>query len=288
MSGVRDSEQEAYDPPMARSQETLRVGTVPFLVARPLDEGLGDEPGIELAADVPAKLVEKLRSGEIDVALVSSIELFRQPGYRYLDGLAVSGRGFVASVQVFLRKALEEVRSIALDPASRAAATLVQVMLAERGTPPSYHTCALGEDPRGANADAWLRIGDRALREYHEDGALPVFNPSAAWCEATGLPFVFATWIVRPGVDLEPWHDAFLRARERGEARREALAEEASRAWSLSLEACREYLLDECVYEPGSQMADALLAFRDRAARIDLCEAHLEPRPIEDPTAHAS
>ena len=75
-----------------------------------------------------------LRKGELDVALVSSIELFRRPGYRYLDGLAVSGEGSVASVQVFLKKPIEFVRTVALDPSSEAAATLVRVLFSG-GTP---------------------------------------------------------------------------------------------------------------------------------------------------------
>ncbi len=274
---------------MNRTRTPLRVGTVPFLVARPLDCGLGDEPGIELAPDVPARLVERVRAGELDVALVSSIELFRQPGYRYLDGLAVAGHDFVASVQVFLRKPLAEVATLALDPASRAAATLVRTMLAQReGGPPEYLECDVSEDPRKLDADAWLRIGDLALREHLEPNARPVFNPSRAWREATGLPFVFATWIVRPGVDLEPYLDAFKSARERGEARRAEYAQQASEQWKLPLEACRRYLLDECVYQPGPAMHAALREFQKRAATIDLCDPSLAPQPIENHASHVS
>src|SRR5260221_610702 len=83
----------------AKSDRTLRVGSVPYLVGRPLDCELENEPGISLSRRVPAELVRGLRSGELDVALVSSIELFRRAGYRYLDGLAVSGEGSVASVR---------------------------------------------------------------------------------------------------------------------------------------------------------------------------------------------
>src|SRR5262245_30857399 len=104
----------------------LRVGTVPYLVARPLDLGLASEPGIELVRAVPAELVAGLRDGTLDVALSSSIELFRRPGYRYLDGLAVAGRGRVSSVQLFLRRTLADVRRVALDPASRTSAVLAE------------------------------------------------------------------------------------------------------------------------------------------------------------------
>lgn len=261
----------------------LRVGSVPYLVGRPLDLGLGDEPGIELTHHVPAELVARLRAGELDVALVSSIELFRRPGYRYLSGLAVAGRGAVSSVQVFLRRPIDEVQSLALDPASRTAATLVRVLLAERpGGAPEFREVPADKDPRQAEADAWLRIGDAALREYLAPDAPPVFNPSRAWAERTGLPFVFAAWIVRPGVQVEPQLEAFLAARRRGAEALDSLVDEACRRWDLPRAACDSYLRRECEYEPAGEMADALFAFRDAAATLDLCRGELEPAPVGD------
>lgn len=258
----------------------LRVGSVPYLVGRPLDLGLGDDPSIELSHDVPAVLVERLRAGEIDVAMVSSIELFRHPGYRYLDGLAVSGSGFVASVQVFLRTPLDAARRLAFDPASRTARTLVRVLLDQRaGGPPDFVEVPRGADPREVEADGWLRIGDAALREHHLE-CLPYFNPSEEWARRTQLPFVFAPWIVGPGVDVEPHLPAFLRARARGAAAAPALAARAATAWGLPLEACREYLLSECSYELGEEMKESLRAFRDRAAALGLCRGDLNPQPI--------
>ncbi len=261
---------------------------MPFLVARPLDSGLEDEPALELVRDVPARLVERLRAGELDVALVSSIELFRRTGYRYLDGLAVAGARAVSSVQVFLRTPLEEVRRLALDPASRAAAALVRVLLADRGLSPELVLVPDGADPRAADADAWLQIGDRALREHLAPGSPPVFNPSAAWREATGLPFVFAAWIVRPDVEVEPHLSAFARARERGAARVLDLADAAAREWSIPAEAARRYLADECLYEPGASMRASLFAFRDRAARLGLCEGGLAPEALALEGSHVS
>lgn len=268
----------------------LRVGSVPYLVGRPLDEGLEHEPGVTLERSVPASLVAKLRAGEIDVALVSSIELFRAPGYRYLDGIGVAGEGHVASVQVFLRRGIEDVRSVALDPASNAAATLVRVLFERRlggeaGLPRpgvAWIEVGAGADPREVAADAWLRIGDPALREHLAPDAPPVFNPSAEWTARTRLPFVFAAWIVRPGVELAPEHlAAFARARARGRERIDALASEAARAWRLSETDCRRYLRDECLYEPGARMRASLLRFRDEAAAIGLARADCTPQPVE-------
>jgi len=270
------------------SRPTLRVGTVPYLVGRPLDRGLEHEPQIELSYDVPAVLVERLRAGDVDVALVSSIELFRRPGYGYLSDLAVCGRGFVASVQLFLRRPLDALRSVAVDPASRSAAALVRVLLAERpGGAPEFVELPAGADARAAGTDAWLRIGDTALREVLAPDPPPVFNPSQAWTERTGLPFIFANWIVRPAVDVGPWLPAFVRARERGARSLGELAAEAARTWELPLAACTRYLFEECVYDPGPDLHRALLAFRDAAARAGLCDGALEPRAVAGPYAPA-
>lgn len=270
----------------------LRVGSVPYLVGRPLDLGLGDAEGLHLEHDVPARLVERLRAGDLDVALVSSIELFRGPGalggadYRYLDGIGVAGDGYVGSVQVFLRRPIQEVRSLALDPASRAAAALTRSLLHERlGGPPEYMEVPLGEDPAArADTDGWLRIGDRALRETLTLDA-PAWNPSEEWRRRTGLPFVFAAWIVRPDVDVTPWLGEFVAARDRGRRSLGALATEAAAAWHLPAEKCRAYLEEECRYDPGVAMGPALREFQRRAARAGLCDPEALPEPIALPDA---
>lgn len=291
--------------PSRLPHRSLRVGTVPYLVGRPLDWGLENEPGIEIVRRAPAELVAGLRARELDVALVSSIELFRQPGYRYLANVAVSGAGFVGSVQVFLRRPLECVRSVALDPSSHAAAALVRVLLREpvRGFPhpespdgaPSdmieereFIDVAPGQDPRAAGTDAWLRIGDAALREYLAPDAPPVFNPSAEWYRRTGLPFVFALWIVREDVIVDPHLEAFARARKTGLGRLEELARNASQAWGLAFEDCQKYLARECRYDPGRDLERALFAFRDAAAREGLCRADLQPTAIALEGEHVS
>jgi len=258
----------------------LRVGSVPYLVGRPLDDGLERESGIEYSRRVPSELVEGLRSGALDVALVSSIELFRLPGYRYISGVAIAGRGNVGSVQLFLRKPIGEVKTVALDPASRTAATLVQVLLAGQGL--RFEEVARGVDPRSASTDSWLRIGDAALREALAPNAPPVFNPSKEWCARTGLPFVFAAWIVRAGVEITPEQlAAFARARARGKKRVDELARAAALEWKLGEAQCLDYLRRECVYDLGAdEMRRALHAFRDGAAPLGLARAELAPQPI--------
>jgi len=264
------------DPPQP---VPLRVGSVPYLVARPLNLGLELEPGIELTFDVPAKLSTALRADELDVALVSSIELFRHPGATYLPGLGVCGAGYVGSVQLFLHKPLAEVQSVALDPASRTSQALLQVLAAEDpelSSELTFHEVPLGVDPRtnpialGQPADAFLRIGDRALAE-HLGERLPHYNLSAAWARLTGLPFVFAAWIARPGIDLESHRATFEAAAARGLAAAPELAARAAARLKLDPEAVHHYLTQEIQHRMApARQAEALVAFRERAHRANL------------------
>ncbi len=266
----------------------LRVGSVPYLVGRPLDFGLADEPDIQLEHAVPARLVQGLRDGSLDVALVSSIELFRRPGYAYLEGAAVAGAGYVSSVQVFLRKPLGEVRSIALDPSSRTAAALTQVTWPSLGARPLFLEVEPRSDPRQVQADAWLRIGDPALLEnleWLDPERERVFNPSEAWNSKTGLPFIFAPWIVAPGVQLEAHLPAFARAQLRGSGARVQLAQSASQSGPLDAKLLTHYLTQECHFSPGPQMTKSLLAYRDAAAKLELARPDLTPTAIPLPSA---
>jgi chorismate dehydratase len=263
----------------------LRVGSPPYLVARPLNQGLERAEGLELVLDVPARLIQGLREGALDAALVSAIELFRRPGYRYLAGPAVMGRGFVASVQVFLNRPLAAVRTVALDPASRAGEALTRIVLPEAiGAAPEFVELSPRADPAAAAADAWLAIGDPALRRYLSPAAPPVFNPCAAWVELTGLPYAFAVWILRPGARVTEGHlELFAEAQARGAAALESLCSEASRTWGLPLAACRRYLAEECGFAPGGELEASLAELRRRASALGLCRADLCPEPIAVP-----
>ena len=127
---------------------------------------------------------------------------------------------------------------------------------------------------------AWLRIGDTCMREYLAPDAPQVLNPSEEWREMTGLPFVFALWVIRPGVDVNPYLSAFTQAFIRGQSRLDDLAREAAHAWGVPNGATRRYLFEECSYDLGERMAPSLFAFRDEAAKLDLAAAELNPEPI--------
>src|SRR5437773_114949 len=63
--------------------------------------------------------------------------------------------------------------------------------------------------------DVVLLIADRAMRACLP-GFSHAFDLGQEWFDWTGLPFVYAFWAVRPGVDLGPVADALREAKRRG------------------------------------------------------------------------
>jgi chorismate dehydratase len=174
--------------------KSVRLGCVKYLNARPLIRGwLG-----EVEFDHPSALCRRLGSGELDVALVSSFEFLRNPIYRIVDGVSISSDGPVYSVVVAYRGEFSQLEEIELDPASQTAANLLRCLVAELGL--TTRLIASGSDKSGLPR-ARLIIGDQAInfRQKHGD-AFQYWDLGEQWKKRTGLPFVFALWLIRPEV----------------------------------------------------------------------------------------
>jgi chorismate dehydratase len=230
----------------------LRLGTVPYLNALPLVEGLSGEPLVQLEQAVPSELARRLRAGALDAALLSSVELFREPPLTWVEGPAITSHGPVRSILLFLRGAASDVRRLALDRSSLSAAVLARVCLAEfmGVSDPEVTRCEPTDPLETIEADAVLRIGDPALRTAFPPG-MRVLDLGALWTGSTGLPFVYALWVVHPGVPAQPLQRLVLTAREIGLERRDALAEGFARRQGVSEDESRSYLRENIGYAFG-------------------------------------
>src|SRR5206468_4283775 len=96
----------------------LRVGAVSYLNAKPLYDRLSRyAPDVRLILDYPSVLADRLDEGELDVALIPSIEYLRgsAAGYQILPGFAIAANGPVRSVKLFSRVPFGRIRRLALD-----------------------------------------------------------------------------------------------------------------------------------------------------------------------------
>ncbi len=242
--------------------QSLRVGCVRYLNARPLIRGW---PG-EVVFDHPAVLSGQLQRGDLDVALVSSFEFLRHPVYRVVDGVSIAADGPVYSVIVAHRGKISDLQEIALDPASVTSVALLRVLLNKLNLHPRLIP-ASAED--ATNERAMLLIGDQAIRfrQAHTND-FEFWDLAAAWKEGTGLPFVFALWLVRPEVSnveeiagqLRKLRDNNLRDIDR------VIAEEDD----FDHEFCRRYFLDHLRFSFGDREKEGLRTFAKLCAKQGL------------------
>ena len=80
----------------------LKFGFHDFINAQPLLIPLREREqqlGVTLVTGSPARLAEQLRAGELDLAMIPSIEYLKDSAhYRLLSGVAVASRGPVGTV----------------------------------------------------------------------------------------------------------------------------------------------------------------------------------------------
>ncbi len=169
---------------------SLRLGCVQYLNALPLIHGWRGA----VQFDHPSVLCRCLAAGELDAALVSSFEYLRNPIYSVVDQIAIASDGPVFSVILAHRVPLEHLREVVVDPASETSVNLLRCLLGERGLAPKFIADGEMSAERGR-----LLIGDQAIRFRNEkEGSCQILDLGADWKRMTGLPFIYALWLVRP------------------------------------------------------------------------------------------
>jgi chorismate dehydratase len=232
--------------------QPIRIGAVNYLNTKPLICDLELlAPRAELVLEVPSRLADLLADGRLDVALIPVIEYFRAGCYTVVPNIAIASRGPVLSVTLFSRLSWTSIRRVALDAGSRTSAALTRILLARRyGVSAEVVSLPLDREADDVDADAVLLIGDRAMR-----ACLPgfqfAFDLGQEWFDWTGLPFVYAVWAVRPGVDLGGVEEALRLAKERGLDRAGPIAHAEAPRLGLDAGFCRRYLSNILHFDLG-------------------------------------
>lgn len=181
----------------------IRIGQIDYANCTPIFAALQENFDCEdysFTRGVPAKLNGMLSRGEIDVCPASSIEYGRFPGrYLLLPEISISSIGAVKSVLLFSRVPISELdgTSIALTTESETSVNLIKIILAKHyGFTNAFERSTLPVREALAQFSAMLLIGDAALKENLDSAGYYVYDLGELWLEFTGLPFVFALWMV--------------------------------------------------------------------------------------------
>lgn len=150
----------------------------------------------------PSMLNMMLRNGEIDLSPSSSIEFAMRPRtYLVLPDLSISSYGEVKSVLLFSKYPLSGLnfKKISVTSASATSFALIKIILESFLLLKKVEYLTSSAPPAHAlkTSDAVLLIGDEALVLMSKLKANFVYDLGKLWFDLTGLPFVFALWIVR-------------------------------------------------------------------------------------------
>lgn len=219
---------------------------------------------------VPSGLSRAARRGEIDVGAVPIVTCFElEEQFEPLRDFGIACKDKSRSVLLFSKRPIEELDGarVGITGESSTSVRLLKVLFSQRyGVNPADYVST--QDTR---SDAVLLIGDAALNNRH---GLPsydkVYDLSLLWHEWTGLPFVFARWIVRR--DLNPEATALIgnlleQSLELGLKRIGQIAETRSDL-SMSVEEVAEYL-HGFNYILGQKEKEAIERFRRCLKELD-------------------
>ncbi len=247
-----------------------RIGVVSFLNSRPLIDGLAATGKVRIFFDLPARLPDKLRTGEADAALVPIFDVITAGGaLRILSDACIGCAAETMTVRVFSKLPPDRIRRLFVDISSHTSVALVQVLWRELF---DVELDLVPFDPRtqaGEDHDAVLLIGDKVVDPTRGNFFGFEVDLGAAWRHHTGLPFVFAVWATHADFDGAAELGAMLAAaRDRGLVRADAIVDEFAPALGWPLDAARRYLTRCLSY----RLTPALVAGANHFA--ELCARH--------------
>lgn len=172
--------------------DSLRIGAVNHANVRPLTIAI-PRP-VETAT--PRELAQRFRQGDLDVALLPIAAAWESPGTRIVEGFGISSHGKVLSVIVRSHVPLEKLESVSPNPSSRSSNLLLECLTSQDQLLPGR---SIRIDPDSEQAE--LIMADEALH-WIESGPDPAsyIDLGEAWARWQQLPFVYAAWLIRPGL----------------------------------------------------------------------------------------
>jgi chorismate dehydratase len=177
----------------------MNIGRIPYLSCEPFYFEM-DRRGMALYDLQPSALADAMAKGEIDAGPVSLVDCFRlTDDFRFLAGFCVATIRKSSNVLLHSKQPIETLSDTRIGIASEAstASRLLQILLALKYQvqPAAYVTLA-------DSYDAFLLVGNEGLRQRGGRRDYPhIYDLGAEWHQWTGLPFVFARWLVRKDMD---------------------------------------------------------------------------------------
>ena len=247
----------------------LRLGIHDFLNASPILLLLKEKSpdlGFQIVTDSPAALADRLNLGDLDLAMIPSVEYFKSAdNYRLVPNICIASRGQVRTVLLLAKKPIGEITSIAADVRSRTSVALLKILF-PFNEDLSIHPFPPDPESMLAEHPAALIIGDPAFQLNKLSSDIIVYDLSEEWFKQTGKPFVHAVLAVREKVTLnENQKNLFQIARVKGCRRIKEIVSNYKNLPDVESTVLEDYLENKIRYDLDDEGIDGLNHF------INLC-----------------
>lgn len=189
----------------------LKIGRIPYANLFPIFHYLDTQCNnseYTFIKGVPSRLNRMLRTGELDISPSSSIEFLKNKNrYRILPWHSISSTGPIRSILLFSLVPLNELggSTIAVSSESDTSVAMLKIILREFCSIECKFRKTELRSVKNilSSSSAVLHIGDTAMHEAIkiESGVriseLYIYDLGELWHKYTGLPFVYALWVVR-------------------------------------------------------------------------------------------
>jgi chorismate dehydratase len=269
------------------------VGCVSFLNSKPLIDALVGQPDVEVLFAVPSQLLRLVETGQVSTALLSIVD-YQMSVHDLLlvPAGAIGSDGPTMTVRIFSKVPAEKITVLHADTDSHTSVILGQVVLhALCGITPELRPLPAQElhpaTPAAALPESILLIGDKVVTAappadvYHYQ-----LDLGEQWKKITGLPFIFAMWMMRADmVDLELARK-LAEARRHGTHMTEALLDRYATAKGWPRELAHRYFVEYMRYEVTEPGRQAVQKFFDMAVDLGLLEITRPVKYLELSTEH--
>ncbi len=217
------------------------LALVEYLNTYPFSEGIrlsGLDQRIDVHHVIPSLCAQLFEERKVDISLCPVGALSDMPDYEICGKYCIGADGEVGTVLLLSNVPVDQIQGVRLDDQSRTSNILLQILATHYWKKEwSYYF-----DPNEELPVSCLMIGDKVFE--HKSKFRYSYDLAQVWKSMTGLPMVFAVWIMKPGVEKE-FIDAIDDAFELGMA--------SVKNGNTSLEVWQKDYLINCISYPRDE-----------------------------------
>jgi len=250
------------------------ISLISYLNAKPLtlyfEDTISNKYSIE--SDIPSVSCNKLISEQVEAGLVSSIIIPENNNLNIVNNICIASEGPVESVLLIGNKSISNIKTIALDFASKTSNILLQILFTKYLNRKIEYKVEKDSIETLLNKyDAVLAIGDKAFSYGIKNPSSVILDLAMEWKHFTGLPFVFAVWGILKTSKLDP--AIFQKGKEYGMGKIDKIANSyaiENNLTSFGRKLAYKYLTENLSYNLGQREQKSLILFYNLANELKL------------------